>query len=96
MNKVNEITICRDKFRNQNEFENAIKNAVLCLLENDYVMTIDWSERVMGHVWIKFNYNEQEYGCDYPYWLSPDEADSVITDEEREEQKKELECPNEY
>lgn len=95
MKDVNSITICRDEFKNKDEFANAVKDAVMCLLTNNYIMTVGWSDKGLGHVVVNFNYDNQEYGCDYPYWLSEDEVFSVITDEEREKQRKteeEKEC----
>lgn len=83
MNKVNQICICRDEYPSQADFENAIKKAIMVLLDNDYIMTVKYDEKSLGIVIILFNYREQEYGCDYPYWLSPEEIDSVILDEDR-------------
>lgn len=86
MNNINTIVVCRDEFANENEFKNAIRDAVMCLLTNNYIMTINWSDKCLGHVVINFNYANEEYGDDYPYWLSPYEIESVITDEEREKE----------
>lgn len=88
MKKVNTIVICRDEFKSENEFENAIKDAVMCLLTNNYIMTVNWDDKELGYVVINFNYANEEYGDYYPYWLSPYEIESVITDEEREEMKR--------
>ena len=38
--KVNDIVICKDQFKSKEEFEDAIKRAVMVLLENNYIMTI--------------------------------------------------------
>lgn len=83
MNKVNCITICKEDYENQKDFENAIKKAIMVLLDNNYIMTVRYDEKSYGIVAIEFNPTNKEYGCDYPYWLSPKEIESVITNEER-------------
>jgi hypothetical protein len=81
MNKVNSIVICRDKYNSWEEFENAIKNAVMVLLNNDYIMTVRYDEKGLGIVVI--NYSEQEFGDAYPYWLLPEEWESVVWKDEQ-------------
>ena len=77
MNKVNQIVICKDQYKSQEEFENAIKDAVMVLLNNDYIMTVEYDEKGLGIVAIEFNPDDQVYGEAYPYWLLPEEIESV-------------------
>ena len=84
MNDVNSIVMCRDRFSSQEEFENAIKRAVMVLLENDYIMTIRWDEKEMGILVIEFEDDDISLGAPYPYWLSCEEQD--IIDIKREEE----------
>lgn len=86
MNKVNQIVICRDKYKSQEEFENAIKDAVLLLLNAEYVMTIRYDEKGLGIVVIDYNYDNQEYGDAYPYWLMPEELESIVWNDKREDE----------
>jgi hypothetical protein len=81
MNNTNHITICKDKFKTQEEFQNAIRDAIMVLLNNDYIMTVRYDEPGLGIVCIEYNYANQEYGTDYPYWLSPEEWESVDFEE---------------
>lgn len=83
MNKVNELVICRDKYGSQEEFENEIKKAVMLLLNADQIMTIRYDEKGLGIIAIEYKYADQSYGDYYPYWLLPDEIESVLFDEER-------------
>ena len=46
MNKVNRITICRNEHNSKEEFENAIKDTVMVLLNNNYIMTVRYEEKV--------------------------------------------------
>lgn len=87
MNDVNVITICKDKYPDRESFENAIKKAVMVLLDNDYIMTVRYDDKGFGIVCIDYEHDDIEYGCDYPYWLSPEEFDSVILNEERAERE---------
>lgn len=82
MNDINSIVICRDTYKSQEEFENAIKKAIMVLLDNNYIMTVRYDEPGLGIVAIDYNYADQTYGCHYPYWLSPDEWDSITWDDE--------------
>ena len=77
MNKVNRITVCRDEYKSKEEFENAIKDAVMVLLNNNYIMTVRYDEKGLGIVAIDYNYADQSYGDTYPYWLLPEEIESV-------------------
>lgn len=79
MKKVNEIVICRSNFKSQEEFENSIRDAVMLLLKNDYIMTIRYDEPGLGIVAIEYNYANREYGDIYPHWLTPEEEDLVLS-----------------
>lgn len=82
MNKVNSIVICKDKFKSEEDWKNAIKDAVMVLLENNYIMTVRYDEKGFGIVAIDYNYAEQEFGAAYPYWLMPEEWESIVWNDE--------------
>ena len=77
MTRTNQIVICRDEYKSQYEFENAIRDAVMVLLNNNYIMTIRYDEKGLGIVAINFNYADETFGCPYPCWLTPEEEESV-------------------
>lgn len=85
MNKVNHIAICKEDYSSQEDFENAIKKAVMVLLENNYIMTVRWDEKGFGILVIEFEHDDQSLGAPYPYWLTPDEWESVAYNEEGDE-----------
>lgn len=66
MSKVNEITVCRDDYKSEEAFENAIKDAIMVLLNNGYIMTVQYDDKELGIVWIKYEYANREFGCAYP------------------------------
>ena len=83
---VNQIVVCQEDYDTKEDFENAIKDAVTVLLNNNYIMTVRYDDKGLGIVAIDFNYSDQSFGCDYPFWLSPDEWESVAWDDERGEE----------
>ena len=84
MNKVNELVLSREDYESQEEFENEIKKAVMLLLNANQIMTVRYDEKGLGIVAIEYKYADQSYGDYYPYWLSPEEIESVIYNEDRE------------
>lgn len=77
MHKVNELVLCKDNYSSQEEFENEIKNAVMLLLNANQIMTIRYDEKGLGIVSIEYEHDDQSYGDYYPYWLLPDEVESI-------------------
>lgn len=77
MRKANEIVVCRDEYDNQHDFEEMIKNAVMLLLNNDYIATIRYDDKGLGIVAIDYDYDDASYGSYYPYWLLPEEIEQV-------------------
>ena len=91
MSKVNQIAICKDNFNTREEFENEIKKVIMLLLNNEYIMTVryDANDKELGVVVINYNYADETWGSHYPYWLTPDEEESVVYDDEREKKGEE-------
>ena len=94
MKKINNITICRHKYTKREDFENAVKSAVMLLLDAEYVMTVRYDEKGLGIVVIEYSYANREYGYPYPYWLDPMKED-VTELTTYEEDKNELTTPTE-
>mgnify|MGYP003301037096 CR=1 FL=1 len=82
MKNVNSIVICRNEYKSKEEFENAIKDAVMVLLNNNYIMTVKYDEKGLGIVAIDYEYANQEFGSAYPYWLMPEEWESIVWNNE--------------
>lgn len=80
MKEVNNITICKEDYSSKEEFEQAINKAVMCLLENNYIMTVRYDDKGLGIVSIDFNYDNLEYGGNYPFWLTADEYEEHFLD----------------
>lgn len=81
MHDVNQLVICKNEYNSKEDFENAIKDAVMVLLNNDYIMTVEYDDKGIGIVLIEYESAKKEYGSPYPYWLSPNEFESIEWDE---------------
>lgn len=71
---MNKLVICKDYYGSNEEFENAVRDAVWILLKNRQIMTVRYDEPSLGIVAIDYDCDNQSYGCDYPHWISEDEA----------------------
>lgn len=81
---TNSIVFCKDKYETETDWELAIGNAVMMLLNADYIMTVRYDEKGLGIVVIEFEHDERSYGGAYPYWLEPEEIEQVIFNNEKE------------
>lgn len=82
MDRSNRLTICKDNFCSTEEFEECIKDTILVLLKNRYIAVIDYEEPGLGIVSIDYSYSDRSYGDTYPYFLTPEEVDRLISGEE--------------
>ena len=85
MKDVNSICIDRDNFKSREEWEDAVKRFVFSLLENHQIMTISAREFGLGLVDIEYNPDDMSLCYHYPYWLSPEEEESVVYEYEKED-----------
>ena len=83
MKDVNSIAICRDNYSTREEWEDAIKRMIISLLDNRQIMVVSYDEPGLGIVDIEFNPDKEEWGYHYPYWLSCEESESVVWDEDK-------------
>lgn len=77
MSKVNQLVLCRDNYKDEIDFKNAVRDAVMLLLDAEYIMVIDYDEKGLGIIKIEYNYADETYGDRYPCWLYPEEEESV-------------------
>lgn len=84
MHNVNTIVICKEDYETEDAFENAVKRAVMVLLENNYIMTVRWDEKGLGILCIEYEHDDTSFGGNYPYWLSPEEIECVMYGKQEE------------
>lgn len=77
MKEVNSIAICRENYKSQEEFEQAVKATVMLLLNANYIMTVRYDEPSLGIIVIEYNPADESWGCHYPHWLSAEEYESI-------------------
>lgn len=75
MNKVNELVLCSEDYADEKEFWHKIAEAIMLLTGAGYICTVREDE--IGILVIKYDHANQEYGCPYPYWLTPEQAESI-------------------
>lgn len=91
--KVNQIVICQNNYDTKEEFECAVHKAIALLLENEYIMTIQQEE--YGIIVIEYETEHIEWGCEYPYWLLPEEYELIESYNKYKEMKGEQNAANE-
>ena len=85
MRRVNQLVVCKKDYKNQEEFYKALQDALMVILNNGYECTVRYDEPAFGIVAFEYDYDRsKEYGNPLPYWLSADEADSIVWDDERQ------------
>lgn len=84
MKKVNQIVFCRKDFSFREKWEELIKAMIMCLLDAGQIMTVRYDEPGLGIVVIEFEPDDQSLGGYYPYWLCPEEIESVVYNDEDE------------
>ena len=82
MNKVNELVICKKEFENETEYKKRLSDAIAILLDSGYICTI--REEEVGVIVIEYDHDDSAYGSPYPYWLTPEQAESIPTGGEEE------------
>lgn len=73
MNRVQTLTICKERYKETYEFESAIQEAVLLLLKAGYIMVIRYDEPGLGIVCIDYESVDGELGVPHPVWLTEDQ-----------------------
>ena len=74
-NSVNRLTICRDKYKSEEEFRNAINTSVNLLIDAEYVLVIQYDEKGLGIVTIDYSYANGSYGTPRPIWINEEDQD---------------------
>ena len=78
MNRVNQFVICKDNYESELDFNDALSNMIMTLLNNDYIATIRYDEKGLGIIIIEFNDADPALGGAYPYWLMAEEAETLL------------------
>lgn len=78
---INEKNYTNGYTVNNDAYQKAIGEAILMLMQNDYIAVV--KQECGDFTIIEYQYANQEYGTAYPYWLSYEESETVVYDDER-------------
>ena len=87
MKRVNELVVCKDDYASKEEFYKALQDALMVILNNRYECVVRYDDGPeIGVVVFEYDCDRLNgYGNPLPYWLTPTEAESVIWDDERDD-----------
>lgn len=78
MNKVNELVICKGDLETKEEFKQRLADAITVLLESGYICKVKLDETDI--IVIEYEYADKAFGSPYPYWLTPEQVESIPID----------------
>ena len=90
---VNRITFNIDRYDSEDEMFKDIAKILQILTKNDEICTFEYEDA--GIYLLQHNYQEQEYGDLYPYWVIPEDYEDYIFQKEYKEEKSKEEEHNE-
>lgn len=82
MNKVNELVLCTEDYENESEFQSKLSEAIMLLLGAGYICTVREDE--VGIIVIEYDHDDSAYGSPYPYWLTPEQVESIPLDDDED------------
>ena len=78
MNKINTIVFCKEDYKTEQEWKDAVRDAVFLLLNAQYQMVVRYDEPGLGIICVDFESSDETLGSPWPYWLTPDQAEHLI------------------
>ena len=84
--KFQQVVFCKKDEETKEELFNRVGEQLKLLLEAGYIAVVRYDEPALGIIVIEFEHNEYiegAYGNAMPIWLSSEEQDTVIWDDER-------------
>lgn len=69
------MVVCKKDFETKEEFKQRLTDAITVLLESEYICKVRLDETDI--IVIEYEHANQEYGCPYPYWLTPEQVESI-------------------
>lgn len=75
---MNHLTFCRDNYKTEEDWKNAVKTFLFLLLEAKQIAVVRYDEPGLGIIIVEYSHNDRSMGTPYPYWLTPEEEETVI------------------
>lgn len=82
MNKVNSLVVCKKEFESEEKFKDRLKDAIIVLINSGYICTVREDE--VGIIVIDYEHDDQSFGYPYPYWLTPEQVESIPLDNDKD------------
>ena len=83
MHQVNSIYFDPQKYESDYEMWSDVTEVMRVLCKNDHIIVVNQDE--FGQVFLDFESADRELGAPFPFWLSPEEEESVVWDSEEED-----------
>ncbi len=78
MNTVNTIVFCKEDYKTEQEWKDAVRDATFLLLNAQYQMVIRYDEPGLGIIRIDFESSDESLGSPWPYWLTPTQSEFLM------------------
>ena len=75
LNKVNSLVVYKKEFESEEKFKDRLRDAIIVLINSGYICTVREDE--VGIITIDYEHADQSFGCPYPYWLTPEQWESI-------------------
>ena len=75
---MNHLTFCRDNYKTEEDWKNAVKTFLFLLLEEKQIAVVRYDEPGLGIIIVEYNHDHRTMGTPYPYLLTPEEEETVI------------------
>lgn len=82
MIRYNTYTIDTNRFDSKEEFSKHLGIILTNLTDDGYIATVRYEDA--GIYVIEYNHQDRSFGTPYPYWLSPEEEETVKYEDEEE------------
>lgn len=86
---VNRITFSVERYKSEDEMFQDVAKMLQILTKNDEICTFEYED--VGVYILQHNYQNQDFGDLYPYWMTPDDYEDYIFQKEYKEDKLEEE-----
>lgn len=84
MHQVNSIYFDPDNYESEYLMWDDITEMMRILCKNDHIIVVRQDE--FGQVFLDFETANRELGAPFPFWLSPEEEESVVWDDAEDEE----------
>ena len=82
---VNRITFNVERYDSEDDMFKDVARVLQILTKNDEICTFEYED--VGIYILQHNYQNEEFGDLYPYWMTPDDYEDYIFSKEKSEEE---------